>query len=182
MRRIDPVLFLDFDRTLFDTDKFFDWLGPDRFSRILALTSGTLASPDFSSYLYPDTLRFLASAKRTHRLVLLTYTVNIALQKKKVRESGVMSYFDDIIFSRGDGERSGKGKDAREYLLRIGDAGWEHTFVDDSSENISEVKELNPEIRCVRIDRVPGGGGSLSHGYLPPDLVISSLDELVSVL
>lgn len=178
-----PVLFLDFDRTLFDTDKFYDWLGPDRFGRILAITGGTLTPPDFSTYLYEDTVPFLKHMAKTHRIVLLTYAVNTVLQRKKIRGSGIVPLLDDVIITEGEaGNKTGKGVAAAEYLARIGDPGWEHAFVDDAPENIDEVKRLNPEIRCIRIDRVPQAQGIVHEGMLDPDHVVKDLKELEALL
>jgi FMN phosphatase YigB (HAD superfamily) len=126
-----PVLFLDFDRTLFDTDKFYEWLGDERFSRLLDLTAGKIASPDFSEMVYADTIPFLNRAKETHRLVLLTFAMNTALQRRKIRGSNLVSYFDDIIMTQG-----AKGEEVKNYLERMGDTGWEHAFIDDAPKTI----------------------------------------------
>ncbi len=178
-----PVLFLDFDRTIFDTDALYVWFDPNRFERILALTSGELAPPDFPSYLYPDTIDFLKRVRATHRIVILTFAVNIVLQRKKLRGSGIISLVDDVIITRGEGEGlTGKGTQASEYLRRIGDPGWEHTFVDDSPQNIDEMKRKNPEIRCIRIDRVPQAQGILHDDLLAPDQIVTNLTELKNIL
>lgn len=178
-----PVLFLDFDRILFDTDQLYAWLGEDRFARILGLTSGTIDPPDFATYLYPDTVDFLKKARVTHRIVLATIAVNTILQRKKIRGSGIIPLLDDVIMTSGDASGStGKGIALRDYLVRIGDPGWEHTFVDDAGENIDEVKRMNPEIRCVRIDRDPRVALMLHDGHLAPDYVVSNLKELHEIL
>lgn len=178
-----PVLFLDFDRTIFDTDALYVWMGSNRFERILALTSGAIAPPDFASYLYPDTVDFLKQVRATHRIVILTYAVNVVLQRKKLRGSGIIPLVDDVIITEGDAENlTGKGKEAKEYLSRIGDPGWEHTFVDDSPQNIDEMKRKNPDIRCIRIDRVPLAQGMLHDALLSPDQVVTDLLELKSIL
>lgn len=180
---IKPVLFLDFDRTLFDTDQFYDWLGENRFERILKISSGELAPPDFAEYLYADTLEFLKTAGKTYRLVLLTYALNTVLQRKKVRGSGIIPLLDDVIMTQGNASgQTGKGDAALDYLKRIGDSGWEHAFVDDAPENIDEVKRHSPDIRCIRIDRTPLAQGALHDGLMPPDLVVTSLRELLEVL
>ncbi len=180
---IKPVLFLDFDRTLFDTDQFYDWLGENRFERILKISSGELAPPNFHEYLYEDTVESLKIFSKTHRLVLLTYALNTVLQRKKIRGSGIITLLDDVIITEGDASgKTGKGDAAHEYLLRIGDSGWEHAFVDDAPENIDEVKRRNPEIRTIRIDRVPFAQGAFHDGLLPPDQVVANLHELLEVL
>ncbi len=172
-----PVLFLDFDRTLFDTDQFYAWLGEDRFGRILGLMGGSIEAPDFSVYLYPDTLAFLKTARKTHRLVLLTYAINTMLQRRKVRDSGIIPLLDDVIISSRD-----KGIEAKEYLARIGDPGWEHAFIDDAPKNISEMKAVNPDIITLRIERVPLSADAF-HGLIhEPDVVVKDLNEVLQHL
>lgn len=178
-----PILFLDFDRTLFDTDAFYLWLGPNRVERLAQVVSSATPAPDFRTYLYPDTIDFLRTAHKTHRLVLLTYTVNTALQEKKVRESGVLPFFDDVLMAQGEeGNRTGKGTLAHAYVAAKGASGHEHLFVDDTPQNIDEVKRMNPAIRCVRIDRTEGAHGILHNDLLAPDLVVGSLGELQPLL
>lgn len=178
-----PVLFLDFDRTLFDTDQFYDWLGEERFSRILDVSSGKIEPPDFSLMVYADTVAFLKKAKETHRLVLLTYSVNTVLQRRKVRGSGLVSFFDDIIMTQGS-----KGLEAKNYLMCMdgsgcaGILGGEHVFVDDAPENINDMKTVNPEIKSVRIERVALSPEELVLITEKPDLVVPSLSVLAELL
>jgi FMN phosphatase YigB (HAD superfamily) len=177
-----PVLFLDFDRPLFDTDQFYDWLGADRFSRILDLSAGRIEAPDFSSMVYPDTIMFLKRAKKTHRLVLLTYTVNTVLQRRKVRGSGLVPFFDDIIMTQNN-----KGFEAKKYLMQMEGSGWpacsemEHVFVEDTPKNIDDMKIVNPQIKTVRIERVSLTPEESVH-TTEPDLVVPSLSALSVLL
>lgn len=178
-----PVLFLDFDRTLFDTDLFYEWLGPNRFERILALTGGVIDPPDYAAFLYPDSVHFLRQVRKTHRVVILTYAVNTLLQRKKIRGSGVAVLVDDVLItSGGEKNHTGKGEQAKEYLARIPDSGWEHAFVDDSSANIDEVKRVNPDIRCIRIDRTPLATNFTTGELSPPDFVVANLIELKKII
>lgn len=172
-----PVLFLDFDHTLFDTEQFYEWLGEDRFEKILGITSGKVTPPDFATYLYPDTLPFLNAARKTHRLVLLTYSVNQMLQRRKVRDSGILLYLDDVIISHRN-----KGLEAKEYITRIGDSGWEHAFVDDAPLNITDMKAENPDIRTFRIERKPLPEDAFVGVSIEADIVVSDLNEVLTHL
>ena len=172
-----PVLFLDFDHTLFDTEQFYEWLGEDRFEKILGITSGKVTPPDFASYLYSDTLPFLKAARKTHRLVLLTYSINQMLQRRKVRDSGIVPLLDDVIISHRN-----KGLEAKEYITRIGDPGWEHAFIDDAPLNISDMKTENPDIRTFRIKRTPLSGKALASMPIEADVVVSNLSEVLTHL
>lgn len=172
-----PVLFIDFDRTLFDTDQFYEWLGPNRFERILALTSGELSHPNFAEYLYADTINFLTLVRQTHRVVIVTYAMNLALQRKKIRGTNIVSFVDDVIITGRN-----KGEEITEYLSRIGDPGWEHTFVDDLPQNIDDVKRLHPEVRCIRIDRVPLAQELKRDDILQEDAIVTNLSDLRTIL
>lgn len=178
-----PYIFLDFDRTLFDTDKFYEWIGDNRVERLAQLTSGRISAPDFSQFLYGDTEEFLQLIRGTHKLILLTYTINIVLQEMKIQGSGIIKYFDEVIMVSGeDGGLSGKGTATHELLLHLNEPGWEHVFIDDSPKNIDEVKRMNPEISCIRIDRVTHAQGMLHGELLTPDHIIRNLKELDGIL
>ena len=97
MKNQKPILFLDFDRTLFDTDLFYDWLGEKHFERLLQVATGEIAPPDFSVMLYADTIGFLERMRPRFRLVILTFDTNAGLQRKKLQGAGVVSLVDDII-------------------------------------------------------------------------------------
>ena len=189
-----PVLFLDFDRTLFDTTQLRAWLGADIESRINAVVLGTLELPRLASMLYPDTLPFLVQARKTHRLVLLTCTSTRIFQEKKVYSSGIAPHLDDILITESKEGNSGKGLAAKEYLYGEGGAGSGHFFVDDLLENISEVKTENPPVTCIQIERaspVPNGtfgrvlpreDSLFTPGLLPPDGKVTNLEELFMLL
>jgi len=175
--RHKPVLFIDFDRTLFDTDLFYEWLGDERFSRLLDLTACKIDPPDFAGMVYSDSVPFLVRMKETHRLVLLTFAMNTALQRRKVRGSGLVHYFDDIIMTQG-----AKGDEAKYYLESTGDTGWEHAFIDDAPLNIDSVKMVNPHITCIRIDRTPLPPDQLEANLRPPDFIVETLGAALHVI
>ena len=178
-----PVLFLDFDRTLFDTDKLYEWLGKERFTRILELTGGVIDPPDYASYLYPDTAPFLKKMRASYRLVLLTFAQNTKLQRMKVRGSGIVPLLDDVIITIGDEQgQTGKGDAIREYQKRTGDSGWEHIFVDDNPDNLREVKIMNPDVRVIRIDRPSVPFTEPITNATTPDAVVKNLIELEKLL
>jgi FMN phosphatase YigB (HAD superfamily) len=179
-----PLLFLDFDRTLFDTGQFYEWLGEKVDERILELTSGTIAPPDFPAMLYPDTVPFLLEVRKNYHLVLLTYTAHItrALQEKKVFGSGLTAYVDDVLIVSGERGSGGKAKEVEHLAGESDNVSATHVFVDDRPENISEVKELNPAVLCIRIDRAGEGAHGDPLGLIPPDALVRTLPELLAVL
>lgn len=172
-----PVLFLDFDRTLFDTEQFYEWLGEDHFARIMDLESGKLTPPDYRKWLYPDTLPFLNEAKKTHQLVLLSYAMNTLLQQHKIEGSGIASFFSHIIITQRE-----KGTEAKAYLAHKGDPPGPHVFVDDVPMNFSEIKETNLELVCIRIERIPLAWEKMAGVKHEPDHVVHDLDEALQIL
>lgn len=167
-----PVLFLDFDRTLFDTEGFYAWLGEDRYAQTLALLSGRRAPPDFSTFLFPETLDFLRTMRAHYRLVLLSYSVNTVMQRRKVRDSGVAPLFDDILIVQCD-----KGAAATEYLSRFAPTAWRHVFVDDEPGNISDMKSAHPDFLVIQIG---AREGDTEHPALtPPDKHVEDLKALL---
>lgn len=177
-----PVLFLDFDRTLFDTAQFYDWLGEDVETALGALLDGGSEEPDFASMLYGDTLSFLEQVRHTHHLVLLTYTMNTPLQEKKIKGSGIAPYLDHIVMTHGTREgETGKGKAAKDYLALYQSSG-KSIFIDDALANISEVKKMNPEVRCIQIVRAASHAGDTNCAVPPPDAVVADLSAVFPLL
>lgn len=175
-----PVLFLDFDRTLFDAEQFSQWLGADqkvRLERIISIVSGELPPPDFLSMLFADTCTFLKEARKTHRLVILTFSKNVRLQRLKLKESGVTSLVDDIIITGGS-----KEQEADNYLKHVGEHGWRNVFIDDDIGNIVDMKNTIPSMQCLWIQR--GGEFAMTDSLAKEkvDAPVRNLDEALSAI
>jgi FMN phosphatase YigB (HAD superfamily) len=170
-----PYLFLDFDRTLFDTELFYNWLGEDVDTRITALLIGTTTPPDWKTMLYPETIEFLQTAKKDFHLVVLTFSTVQKLQEMKLRDSGVLALVDDVIITDGD-----KGAAAKSYIDKKGIRLRANVFVDDKEGMLREMHTRNPEVRLFliernRVERTLGEAVSLGQR-------ISSLKELLTFL
>ena len=170
IKPMKPILFLDFDRTLFDTDKFYEWLGEKRFERILSITGGRLPPPDFSSYVFADAISFLKKIKPHYRAVILTYSLNTILQKMKIKGSGLLPYVHDVIVTQ-----RGKGEQAKDYLEHIGLLKGHHFFIDDAPINIEEMKQSNLHVTSIRIERTPIAKEDMKGITVAPDAVIKDL-------
>ena len=173
-----PILFIDFDRTLFDTEKFYTWLGEDVYKRIDDIVEGKLPPPHFNTMVYADVEEFLAFAHAKYHLVLLTflkveYSSNpVLMQQLKINGSGVAKHFDDIIITTKD-----KAVRAKEYLLTHGNGETQTLFVDDELANISRMKEENPEASCYLMRRFVRESGTEGIRFAP-DFVVKDLVEL----
>ena len=178
-----PIFFIDFDRTLFDTEKFYTWLGADVYQRIDAIVEGKLTPPHFNTMIYDDVLEFLKFARTKYHLVLLTflkveYSTNpVLMQQLKINGSGVAPYFDEIIITTKD-----KAIRAKEFLITHEKEGEEHLFVDDEMGNISRMKEENPLTTCYLMSRYTTASARAEDLKFGPDWVIKSLEELQTLL
>ncbi|MEK7118120.1 MAG: hypothetical protein AAB869_00760, partial [Patescibacteria group bacterium] len=105
-------------------------------------------------------------------------------QKKKVYCSGVVPHLDDVLITRGAIGNSGKGAAAKAYLRKRGAGREGHVFVDDLLENLSEVKMLNPDMRCIQIERVTPKKNlaAETEGLFTPDGKIANLQKLLAIL
>tara|TARA_R110000824_G_scaffold401771_1_gene615924 strand:+ start:578742 stop:579266 length:525 start_codon:yes stop_codon:yes gene_type:complete len=157
---------IDFDRTVFDTDSFINYLkthdAAKQFSALpelelasalnAAVQEGSLqfAPGELSKFLYEDAARFLRD--KENGVMLITYG-NADLQKAKV-ESALFGI--PRISTMYTGEiRKG------EYLApHIGMYGQSPVFVDDSIPEL-EIMTINcPQVRCfeMRRDGATGDG------------------------
>jgi len=151
-----PVLFLDFDRTLFDLDRFMgEYLGYRHEDHSVKFKEFLSSSPtmDISGYMYEDTVPFLLRARETHTLVLLSRARSFPeYQRKKILGSRVAEYLDDIIVTPNDD----KGLFALPFLPNYGIGEGEpkgYMFIDDNLEALHSMKPIAPYVRRVYIDR-----------------------------
>lgn len=174
-----PILFIDFDRTLFDTNQFAEWLGEDAETRLTAIEKGKLTPPDFSTMLYDDAIVFLEAVRKDYTLVILTFATLRSVQERKVKDSGLTKYVDAVIITEGD-----KGEEVKKYLAKHKQTGLGHAFVDDKESNIVSMHTANPSVQCFLIERsqsdtlMTKGEGKTSPLYI----AISNLLQLVQFL
>ena len=178
-----PIFFIDFDRTLFDTEKFYTWLGEDVYKKIDDIVEGKQQPPHFTAMVYSDVPAFLEFARTKYHLVLLTflkveYSSNpVMMQQMKINGSGIAQYFNDIIITTKD-----KAIRAKEYLALHGEVGKPHLFIDDEMGNISRMKEENPEVTCYLMRRFVRPDANSGDLHFAPDFVVKDLDELKAQL
>jgi|GEM_PF-2479425 len=151
-----PVLFLDFDLTLFDLGRFMrDYLGMRheehsvKFKEFLSSTPTT----DISTFMYEDSVPFLRRARETHTLVLLSRARSFPeYQRKKILGSQVAEHLDDIIVTPNDD----KGLFALPFLPNVSEGDERpkgYMFIDDNPEALQSMNRVAPFVRTLRIDR-----------------------------
>jgi hypothetical protein len=167
--------FLDFDRTLFDTERALPYLfakpacaelpeGPplrERASELDALVQkGTLSftKGELAPYLFPDAEDFL----RTHECVIVT-AGGLVWQKMKV-ESALPDSHTPVLYTND----VPKGLAMQEMLVSSAPP---FLFVDDSLLQLDSVAEHTPQVKIFEMRR----DGSSGSGKYP---VVHSLAEL----
>lgn len=162
--------FLDFDRTVFDTDAMY----VEMRKRVAEDNMGTLTALDsveVKDYLFKDALDFF----NTHS-ALDIYIVSscigtsgmwdISYQREKVERSGIEKYVNELLVVE-----TTKVDVIKKYLKEGSGA----LFVDDLERHLQEVHNSIPEITVCCIDRV----GKVNNSEF---LIIKSLNELDEVL
>ncbi len=159
-------IFLDFDRTLFDTEQFYNSL---ELTYIEGIIAGSIGA-DFSRFLYPDVLSFILNVREANFSCHLVTFGRRGVQECKFKLSGLEPYFDQMFYV----EQGSKASVIQTYL-EIGIPGTVAYFVDDSVEHLSVVATQVPVVTPIRICR-PGAKGSkvLDDRFT----TIQSLDEL----
>jgi FMN phosphatase YigB (HAD superfamily) len=147
------TVFLDFDRTLFDTNGLITLMqkyepsvqmGTASFISILeheVHNLHTLVFPDVKPTL--DTLR-----SNGYRIVLMTTAENPTAQEIKIHGSGIAHYLNDTIIVPGL-----KGEAIAEWLTKYDSAEDMHYFIDDVPTILIDAQKRNPRLITFRIER-----------------------------
>jgi hypothetical protein len=152
-------LFLDFDHTLFDCDRFIADI-----SQVGDLTEyimpATWEHYDARTYLFPDTLDWLRSKNRSDLHIVTAITSGYGeqaglYQRAKVKSSGVVELVQSVVYVEDD-----KGA---AVLRMVADSLDEViVFVDDRIEHCLSVKAAVPQSVCCLMVRDPATIGTVS--------------------
>jgi hypothetical protein len=173
-----PVLFLDFDLTLFDLGRFMrDYLGMRHEEHSVKFREFLTSTPttDISAFMYEDAVPFLKRARETHTLVLLSRARTFPeYQRKKILGSQVAEHLDDIIVTPSDD----KGLFALPFLPNVSDGAplpEGYMFIDDNLDALQSMNRAAPFVRTLRIDRFK------KDGLISDDVseIIHSLEDLL---
>jgi len=162
--------FLDFDRTVFDTDAMYIEMRKHVDEAVIG-TLSSLDSVETKDYLFKDALDFFNNHKASDIFIVSSCIGksgmwDISYQREKVERSGIGKYVSELLVVE-----TTKVNAIKKYLK----AGTSSLFVDDLERHLHEVHEHIPEITACCIDRTGGVGNS----EFP---IIKSLNELDGVL
>jgi methionine salvage enolase-phosphatase E1 len=143
-------IFLDFDRTLFDTERFYNSL---ELTYIEGIIAGQLGA-DFSRFIYPDVLSFIWNVQQAGFTCHLVTFGRRQVQECKFRLSGLASHFDQMFYV----EQGSKADVIKKYLDSCVSCE-KVVFIDDTIEHLEAFATQFPNSTVLRMAR-PGAKGS----------------------
>ena len=143
-------IFLDFDRTLFDTERFYNSL---ELTYIEGIIAGNIGA-DFSQFLYPDVRSFIWNVRAAGFYCHLVTFGRRSVQECKFKLSGLEPYFDQMFYV----EQGIKAEIIKNYLNSV--VSFEKVvFIDDTIEHLEAFVAEIPTGQVIRMAR-PGAKGS----------------------
>ncbi|HXK37479.1 MAG TPA: hypothetical protein VJ579_00205 [Candidatus Paceibacterota bacterium] len=171
------VIFLDCDWTIFDAQRFIDYMNAHE-NDITALLEKDPQAP-LASWLYADVVDFCIAARgKGYKIVILSMARNIEGQIAKIRATGIAAYVDDIVVVPGE-----KSTAAGDWLKEHNERPNGHYFIDDAPLFLNDMKRTHPGIWCIRMERTALLPSQESIAAVDlSDRTITSLDELRGIL
>jgi FMN phosphatase YigB (HAD superfamily) len=162
-------IFLDFDRTLFDTERFYNSLELIYIEGIIAGNIGA----DFSKFLYPDVLSFIWNSRKAGFVCHLVTFGRRNVQECKFKLSGLEPYFDQMFYV----EQGSKADVIKKYL-DSGVSCEKMVFIDDTVEHLEAFAAQFPNSTVLRMARPGARGGEVFDGRFA---TLSSLNHSTSL-
>ena len=93
------IIVLDFDHTLFDTNRMRVLIGREPHESFTRLELEQIPQEVVAACVYPDARAFLVWAKAQEKLALILITTGvIPFQKAKVERSGLGAFFKEVVW------------------------------------------------------------------------------------
>jgi hypothetical protein len=172
------ILALDFDRTLFDTDRDVEAITAAQSLHLIGDPKvNTLVDP--APFLFSDVMPFLQSHEKSNMYIVSAVTVRYGprsaeYQRDKIEKSGVASYVAHVILT-GDSKVEALADIARTH------AGMTVAFLDDRTDVLNEIAAALPSVIVVRMSR--DGAKVMSDAPLQIGIpTVHSLEEFARVI
>lgn len=157
-------IFIDFDRTLFDTNRFYN--EHERF--IFESKPRTAFTSNFARFLYDDVLYFLQWCRENgHHCDLLTFGSR-EVQGAKFELCNIAEYFTETFYV----EQGSKVDAVYSYISQFPDE--KIVFIDDTFEHLEAFHVKLRQTTCLLMKRTRSEGSELLKSAFP---VISTLAE-----
>lgn len=143
-------LLLDFDRTLFNTELFYNSIELQYIAGMQRFPNGF----DFRKFLYDDSVIFLTKARSLGwKLILLTYGQR-EVQEYKVHASGIDEYFDQLFYV----ENGTKVDAILPIFQNVLANNTRIVFIDDTTRHLTDFKSTLPHSKVFRMARIGAKG------------------------
>lgn len=173
------IIALDFDRTLFDTDRDLALIRERGLeAKIGDPVVHTLVDP--APFLYDDVIPFFAKLSNTQVPFVVSAVTerygprSQAYQRDKIVRAGVAAIVHDVILT-GESKVDALGKLVAAYPRE------EIVFVDDLADHLVAVRDALPRVHCIHMERA--GAKRNSTILVPNDMkTVHTLFELLQEL
>ncbi|MEK9200843.1 MAG: HAD family hydrolase [Patescibacteria group bacterium] len=139
------ILFLDFDRTLFNNERFYNAL---EFG--LIFSEKAVVVDNLGEYLYEDTIDFLKKRKSLGDKLVLVTRGNLIVQKTKAEKTSVLGLVDHDIYVE---KPKSKGEAISEYIQESELDSEKMVFVDDTIAELEDVMNTCNNVSVIRMRR-----------------------------
>ena len=141
------------------------------FNKIKAENEINLILDNSRDFVYADFFGFVNNFNKKN-LILLSFG-EINFQRTKIENSGVVSYFQEVIITQED-----KTENLKNILKK--NKGEKIFFIDDKAEQIDKLKEKLPQIITMKMER--SQGGHINTKSKLTDYVVKDLDEAKNII
>ena len=147
------------------------------FDKVKAEKEIDLILSDLSNFVYSDFFDFVKDFKK-ESLILLSFGA-IDFQEIKIENSGITSYFQEIIITQRD-----KTEDLKNILRQTqddkGNEGEKIFFIDDKTVQVDNIKNKFPEIITMKLKR-PQGVDIMTDSKIT-DYTVKNLNEVKEII
>ena len=140
------------------------------FDKVKAEKETSLVTENSSNFVYPDFFDFAKNFNKKDLILLSFGTTDF--QGMKIKNSGIIPYFQEIIITGKD-----KTDDLKNILIK--NKGEKIFFIDDKAEQIDKVKKRLPQIIAMKMER-PQGGHIDTKSKLA-DHIVKDLNEVKNI-
>ena len=159
--------YLDFDRTIFNTEAFYEHLASRSLIHLVGTTTIFMTLDDVSPFVYADAREFIASQPPARVSVVSMYDAEGGEEAKghqagMIERSGVITRAHEVTLVPG----------LKNEVLKDAPAG---TFVDDMPEQLRAVAADCSHMKCIRMQRP---GSKYADEPAPEFVTITSFAEL----
>lgn len=165
-------IFLDFDRTVFDTEAFYNAL---EYECMRSTFESGLFTRSLAQFLYDDVLVFLET-NRNNTLHIVTYG-DRSVQEAKVQATGILDHVHHVAYVE-----SGSKATYIRSILKQSRLAVRGVFIDDTNEHLEFTTVELPEVLTIRMQRRGAKGSSIPAGKITAVTNLTEAQKIIAQL